>query len=337
MGQVTSLFVRKVIAEVDDSVDKIALLRLVGLDPDSPIDPSQMVSATDYYSLLERIAAVDSNVTTLPLRVGATMRCDDYGAFGLAWKSATCLQGSYERAERYACVLTSVATYELERTGKEAFMHLHRMGDRRLGMRLSNEATIASIVSISQQVSIKEFKPLAVYFKHPAPKCTEGHEAHFACPVHFSSDRDALLVSNESLQAPNHLGDESISAFFDSHLEVELSKLEVHDSIEQQIRSYVSRQLSEGVPTISDVAKHFGMSGRTLQRRLSSLGYSYQDLVDEARRQLAERLLIQTDYSLVDIAFLAGFSEQSAFTRAFKRWKGQTPRLFRINSYSNSR
>ena len=131
------------------------------------------------------------------------MRCDDYGAFGLAWKSALNLQGSYERAERYARVLTSVSTYELERAEQGAFMHLHREGDRRLGMRLSNEATIASIVSISQQISTQKFQPLAVYFKHSAPSSLTGHHAYFGCPIYFDSDRDALLVSNESLQTPN--------------------------------------------------------------------------------------------------------------------------------------
>lgn len=73
------------------------------------------------------------------------------------------------------------------------------------------------------------------------------------------------------------------------------------------------------------------MGGRTLQRRLSERGYSFQTLVDESRRQLAEQLLQQTDYSLAEVAFMTGFSEQSAFTRAFKRWAGQTPRSFRLN------
>ena len=73
------------------------------------------------------------------------------------------------------------------------------------------------------------------------------------------------------------------------------------------------------------------ISGRTLQRRLSERGYSFQTLVDESRRQLAEQLLQQTDYSLAEVAFMTGFSEQSAFTRAFKRWAGQTPRSFRLN------
>lgn len=334
MGKVSSLFVRKVLGEVDGDIDKNALLRSVGIEPNSPIDPSQMISADDYYAFLETLAAVEPNATTLPLRVGAAMRCDDYRAFGLAWKSATNLRGSYERAERYAQVLSNVSTYELEDVAQGAYMHLHRSGNRRLGMRLSNEATIASIFSISQQVSIEPFKPLAIYLKHPAPRSTRDHEAHFACPVYFDSDKDALLISSESLQAPNQLGDEGISKFFDTHLEEKLSKLEDKHSLDHRLRIHISRSLSEGVPTISDVAEHFGMSGRTLQRRLSELDYSFQTLVDESRRQLAKRLLQETNYSLAEISFMTGFSEQSAFTRAFKRWAGQTPRSFRINPYA---
>ena len=337
MGHITSLFVRKVAHEVDggvdrDGVDKHALLRSVGIDPEGPVDPSHMVPDTEYYAFLERAAAVDGNATTLPLRVGAAMRCDDYGAFGLAWKSAPDLRGSYERAERYARVLTSVSTYEVERTDDGAFMHLHREGERRLGLRLSNEATLASIVSISRQASSKDFQPIAVHFKHPAPESVADHEAFFGCTMHFASDRDALRVSNETLETPNKLGDESISRFFDTHLEADLSKLDDDGSFDRRVQIQISKALSEGVPAISDVAKHFGMSGRTLQRRLSDRGVSYQALVDEARRRLAERLLKQTDYSLAEVAFMTGFSEQSSFTRAFKRWAGQTPRSYRLAS-----
>jgi len=334
MGQITSLFVRKVLSQVDDHVDKGALLRSIGIEPDSLVDPSRMLSDSDYYAFLERLTEVDANPTTLPLRAGAAMRCDDYGAFGLAWKSATDLRGSYERAERYARLLTSVSTYEVEMAETGAYMHLHRAGERRLGLRLSNEATIASIASISRQVSTQAFIPVAVYFKHPAPTSTADHKAYFGCPVHFEADRDALLVSDDTLRTPNKLGDESISSFFDTHLEAELAKLEDDSSLEQRVRIQVSRSLSEGVPKISDVAGRLGMSGRTLQRKLSDNGYSYQTLVDEARRMLAERLLRQTDYSLGEVAFMTGFSEQSAFTRAFRRWAGQTPRSYRIDAQS---
>ncbi len=330
MGQITSLFVKKVIHEIDGPVDKCALLRSVGIDLEQPINPSEMIPSSEYYSFVERAAAADSNATTLPLRVGAAMRCDDYGAFGLAWKSATDLSGSYNRAERFARLLTSVSTYRVEWGDDGAFMHLNRSGERSLGLRLSNEATIASIAAISREVSTKTFAPMAVFFKHQAPKDSAAHERYFACPVYFGSDKDALLVSKETMQTANKLGDDSISSFFDSHLSAELSKVTDQALLDQQVRIHITHALSEGVPAMSDVAGHFGMSRRTLQRRLSALGYSYQFLVDDARRRLADHLLRRTGYSLAEVAFMTGFSEQSAFTRAFKRWQGQTPRSYRL-------
>lgn len=332
MGQISSLFIRKVVNEVDTDVDKRALLRSFGIEPDSPVEASHMVPADQYYGFLERLVAVDHQPTTLPLRAGAAMRCDDYGAFGLAWKSATNLRGSYERAVRHARVLTSVSTYEVEITNAGAYVHLHRSGERRLGMRLSNEATIASIASISREVSTEEFQPETVFFKHAAPESIADHEAYFGCPVCFESERDALLVSRDTLRTANKLGDETIVSFFDTHLEAAISELEDEQSLDRQVRNYISQSLSEGIPTISEVASQFCMSGRTLQRRLADQGYSFQNLIDESRRRLAERLLRKTDYSLAEIAFMTGFSEQSAFNRAFKRWAGHTPRSFRIKA-----
>ena len=273
---------------------------------------------------------------TCPLRVGASMRCDEYGALGLAWKSAPDLRGCYDRIERYARVMTSVSSYEVRDAEEGVYLHLHRDGERRLGLRLSNENTIASAVSISQQVSTGTFQPLAVYFKHSAPGSTEAHERHFGCPAHFGSGMDGLLVSHETIGRPNRLGDPSIAGFFDTHLEAELSKLGDEETLDQRVRIQVSRVLSEGVPKVSDIARRLGMSGRTLQRRLSDRGVSFQSLVDEARRQLAERLLRQTPYPLAEVAFLTGFSDQSAFQRAFKRWAGQTPRSFRLRAQSDA-
>lgn len=287
MRRVTSLFVRKVLGEVHESLDTEALARSVGIDADGPVDPSHMVDAADYYDLLERIAADDPEATTLPLRVGASMRCDDYGAFGLAWKSAPDLRGSFGRAERYARVLTSVATYEFETTDDGAFMHLHREGERRLGLRLSNENTIAAILSISREVSTREVRPIGVYFQHAAPSSIAGHEAYFGCPVHFASDRDALCFMPEALRVPNHLGDASISRFFDTHLNAELAKLDDESTLERRVRIRISRSLSDGVPTLSEVAAHFAMSGRTLQRRLEPF-VDVDDIADVAVAALTE-------------------------------------------------
>ena len=101
-----------------------------------------------------------------------------------------------------------------------------------------------------------------------------------------------------------------------------------------KIRRAVTDALSDGVPTLSAIAAEVGVGPRTLQRRLSAQGYSFQRIVDLARQTLAHRLLRETELCLAEIAFLTGFSEQSCFTRAFKRWAGQTPRSYRLEARS---
>jgi len=160
-------------------------------------------------------------------------------------------------------------------------------------------------------------------------------EAYFKCPVTFRADVDALVFDRETMMRPNPMADDGVYRFFESYLEEELGRRDQEDALDARIKLQVSERLSDGVPTISEIAGGLGLSGRTLQRRLSESGLSFQSLVDDSRRQLAERLLLRTEYSLAEVAFLTGFSEQSAFTRAFKRWAGRTPRTFRTEAQSH--
>ena len=329
MGTITSLFVRKVVRAAGQDIDRAAVLRSVGLDPDRQIDVAERSTDIAYYEMLETIAAQLDDAIAFPLRVGQSMQADDYGAFGLAWKTAPTLRGSLERAERYALLLTSVAGYEVRETDRGAFFRTHRSGVRRLGMRLSNEATLASVTSIIRQVSPAPFTPLEVHFQHPAPASVSAHETYFGCPVHFGSDADEILVSSVDLDRPNHLGDPAVSKFLDAHLQSELAAQTGQTSFEDVMMRKISDALSEGVPRAARIAKEMGVSERTLHRRVSQHGTSFQSVLENAQRRLAEGLLVQSEHSIAEIAFLTGFSEQSAFTRAFKRWVNDTPAAFR--------
>lgn len=330
MGQITSLFARKMVAAAGDQVDPHAHLASVGLDADAPWDPKAMIAADAYYAMLERLAE-QVDVTAFPLKVGASMRCDEYGALGLAWKAAPTLMASFSRIERYARLWTSVVEYELRSTDRGTLFILHRAGVRRLGLRLSNEATLASAVSISRQVCPVGFAPLEVHIQHRAPKTRDHHEAYFGCPVYFGAELDALLLSPQSLAQPNKLGDEGISRYLVSHLDAELSKISDETSIVTQTKDAIAQSLNEGMPKVADIARGLGLSARSLHRRLSDHGMSFQTLTEQTRRELAEGLLRDETYSLAEVAFLTGFSEQSAFTRAFKRWVGLTPASYRKN------
>ena len=101
------------------------------------------------------------------------------------------------------------------------------------------------------------------------------------------------------------------------------------DPVETLVEREISRSLSEGIPKMADVARRLAMSERTLHRRLSERSVSFKSLVRKTRRHVAENLLRNSRYPVTEVAFLTGFSEQSAFHRAFKRWSGITPAQWR--------
>lgn len=328
MGYVTSLFARKMIAAAGDVIDGAALLQGAGIDPDGPWDPKVMIPAATYYDMLERLAD-QIDATEMPVRTGASMQLDEYGALGLAFKAAPTLGASYARVERYARLWTSVVQYELRPEPRGTLFILHRPGERRLGMRLSNETTLVSAVSIARQVSPVPVKPLEVLIRHPAPNSVAAHEDWFGCPVRFGTDLDAILYSQETLAQPNILGDAGISRYLASHLDKELSEIADEAPLVKETKDAIAQALSEGAPKMADIARGLGLSARSFHRRLSEHGISFQTLTEETRRELAEGLLRDDGHSLAEIAFLTGFAEQSSFTRAFKRWVGITPASYR--------
>lgn len=328
MGYVTSLFARKVVAAAGGGIDAAATLASVGIAPEAPWDPGQMIPAERYYDMLERIAD-HIDATDLPVRTGASMRLDEYGALGLAFKAATTLGASYARVERYARLWTSVVEYELRPASGGTLFILHRAGERRLGMRLSNEATLASAVSIARQVCPVPLAPVEVLVRHPAPRSVAVHEEWFGCPVRFGADLDAILYADETLARRNILGDEGISQYLTTHLDAELSEITRAPALVTQAKAAIAQALSEGTPKMAEIARGLGLSARSFHRRLSEHGMSFQSLTEDTRRDLAEGLLRDESHSLAEIAFLTGFSEQSAFTRAFKRWVGTTPATYR--------
>ncbi|MDJ0627468.1 MAG: AraC family transcriptional regulator ligand-binding domain-containing protein [Rhodobacter sp.] len=334
MGWISVVFVHKVIDAATVNVDagvarRQVLFRSIGVDPEAPVDPKRMISDVEFFGLLERVAAGNDEGRSIPVRIGASMRCDDYGAFGLAFKSAPDLLGSYRRVERFGKVVTSIANFRVLPGNGTVRMEVIPGPDLCYGLTMTNELAVAAATALSREVAQGDFAPAAVHFTHAAPNDTSVQQAHFRCPVHYGSDRDALEVSLAAATKPNRLGDAGIAAFFDAHLDEELKGIEDPSGLSRRVLDQIGDALSEGVPTLAQVGARLGISGRTLQRRLAEVDLAYQDLVSEARRTLAKQFLRQTDYALAEIAFLTGFSDQSTFTRAFKRWTGQTPASYR--------
>ena len=123
--------------------------------------------------------------------------------------------------------------------------------------------------------------------------------------------------------------DSGLASVLERHALERLESLEIAADPMTPVRVAVREQLTDGPPKLDAVAKAVAMSGRTLQRRLREAGTSFQDLVDEERRSAARAYLGDRHLAVAEIAYLLGYSEASAFVRAFKRWTGMTPKQFR--------
>jgi len=328
--EISAIFVRKHVEQAQNLPDKAALYASVGLTAETARDPDAGISTADYFSLLETIAESEWPDLRFHMRVCAGMRCEEFGAVGLAIKSAPTLRHGFERMHRYARLYNTSSAFAVEDKGDiYCWTHRRPLPDR-LGNHLSNEAALATFLTLCREASGPGLKPVRLQFAHQPVGNTAALTEHFGIEPIFGETIDGMQFAVEDVDRANPLGDHGIWKFFSDHLESTLPPMETElDRLAAQVIDEVAGLLSGGVPQLAEVAGRLGLGPRTLQRRLSEGGRSYQELVAEARRRLARRLLRQSDYSLAEIAFLTGFSEQSAFTRAFKQREGVTPRAYR--------
>lgn len=304
--------------------DQAELLAHVGLDP-GPAAP-ELVDDEAFWDVIERI--VDDGDDALQFRYAASIDIDRYGAMGLAFKTAVDLRRALDRAVRYIALLGDTVQYEQRPDGHggAAFVLLDRPAHR-LGVRVANEAALAAMLHVCRQVvpAPSPSAPVSVSFRHGPPRSLEPAQDFFGCSLSYAAELDALHLDAAFLDTPTRLGDEALSEYLIDQLEDELTIALTERGIESRVRHVIANGLADGVPPMRVVARRLGMSERTLHRRLADDGLRYQDLVVGVREAVATALLTTTDRPLVDVAFLTGFSDQSAFQRAFKRWTGQTP------------
>lgn len=333
----SSIYSRKAIDQAPAHLDRAELFAICKLDIDAPPDLATMVAEEDYIRLLETIAQAEDGLPRAHIKLGASLRCEDLGAAGLAWKSSPTLMDGWDRAQRYIRVVAGVRALEIDRSEETTEIRFLRLTDESpMGAKLSNEATFASFTAISRQASGRHFKPLRALCGHEFVGDKSFLQDYIGCELEDCAGINAMVISNDELKLPNAVGDDAISRFFDERVEDMLAVTKIDIPMSMQVKSAIGKNLSGGVPKLSDVSNSLGMSPRTLQRKLNDEGAVFQDLVDQARRELSERLLRTTQYPLVEIAFLTGFAEQSGFTRAFKRWAGETPRSYRLGAMPNS-
>lgn len=195
------------------------------------------------------------------------------------------------------------------------------------------EYTFAALVVRTRQGMGVEWRPRAVEFAGPpgAPIQEAEFERVLGVAASHGAAGNRLRIAAADWSRPNERSDQTLFEVLDRHaamLLVQVPKPE--PSLVEGMRAAVGAELRAGTnPVLERVARRLALSGRTLQRRLDEHGLRFGELVDEVKTEQAKAYLYDRQLALCEIGFLLGFADQSAFTRAFKRWTGITPGRFR--------
>ncbi len=266
------------------------------------------------------------------IRVGQQMVIDDYGVLGLSWRTCSRVGEIYDRSERYFKLLSDTFVWQIQEAGSVSHVILNRKANRR-GMELSTEASLSATVVVLQAMSEKDIFPVQVSFKHKAPKDLTSFHIAFKCPILFNQSQYAISYKTEDLNLRTAKADASINRYLLQQVDEKTKGIKIPGSkFVRDVEELITDALPTGIPSIHHISELMAMSNRTLTRRLSDAGVTYRDLVKKLQEKISKELLKDSTQSIGEIAFLTGFSEQSAFNRAFKKWTGSTPSAFRKNN-----
>ncbi len=281
-------------------------------------------------TVLWRLAAEATNSPHIGLLVASQMQPGALHALGSALLASTSLADSFQRLDRYSRLVSNAGRWIVAEQGQQVFARLEVVEQ---GVQVADEAVdafLAAAVRIGRLMTLDRYRPLQVHLVRTAPARPAVYREHFGCPVQFDAACNGLLIDLESWHAPVRGANPAVAQATERIARDYLARFD-RERIGHRARSELLRQLPAGEPSLAELAATLQLSARSLQRRLGDEGLSYKQLLDETRRELAMAYLGQSRHSLTEIAFLLGFSDQSNFNRAFRRWTGQSPRQFRTH------
>lgn len=303
------------------------LLQAAQLTLDDLTDQDSRIPAEAYHAMIEAgFRAVGD--TSLLLRHILDTKLETMSIVGQIVHASTSFPHSLAQLNRYTKLMADVTIPD----GRDRFELLHDKGDVWL---VDNNPTTRGFLTVEASFArfISEFRrsapeypfELALDVTYQPPPHADRYAELFRVPVRFATQRNALKINPIWLDVPFDGGKDYVFGVFTKHADDLLEKLATADTIRAAVETRILPLMHEGTISMDEVARDLGMSRQTLYRRLKGEGVTFADVHDELRQSMAIDYLSARKVSVGEAAYLLGFSEASAFVRAFKRWTGASP------------
>lgn len=309
-------------------LDIEAVLAASGCDPVPLEDPDGRIPHETAIAVW-REAVERSADDAFGIHAAEQVRPGAFDVLDYAVRSSATLGEGLQRLVRYQRILHNAAVVQLSIDNDTVRLTHTLPGELANLPRHTAEFIVSAWIVVGRQATGVDFDPEEVSFRHPAPANLTEHRRLFRAPVRFNSTANGLVLARDLLDLALVRSDPGLCAVLERHMDEMLDRVPQTTSFSARVRQLVAKDLSTTTPTAATTARKLCMSRRTLQRLLHTEGTSFTDLVDGLRRELAARYLCEPAIAIAEVAFLLGFSEASAFHRAFKRWEGTTPAAYR--------
>jgi AraC-like DNA-binding protein len=250
------------------------------------------------------------------------------GALGHAWLASSTLRRGLERLQRYWQLLGQRTAITLREDADGLAVVLRNPRSDPVIAAATTDMDFSVLVDMCRMNAGRDFNPVQVRLIRPAPADTAPYETFYGAPVRFGSSERAIVIPRAAVDVPLATANRQIAGLLDRVMAEDLARLDRSDVV-ARCRARLHRRLASGEVTATQVASDLAMSRRTLHRKLAEAGTTWQQLVDATRRDMALRMIEDPRRTIGEITFELGFSQQSAFARAFRRWAGTSPTQYR--------
>jgi AraC-like DNA-binding protein len=290
------------------------------------------------YIALMRAAKELCDDPALALHYGAQIDLSEFSVLGLLFNAAESVVEGFSQVNRYGSLVMDVDV-----PGSDRARFVRRAGKLwAVDMRIDpnafpelTEATFARFIAMTRR-SPHGHGVLQVHVTHPAPAHAAEYDRVFHAPTTFGAGWNAMQVDEAWLGRSAGRGTTYVFGIFHDHAEALLKQLEETKTTSGQVRNLLLPVLHRGRVTIKDIAARMGVSRQTLYRRLRTEETTFEQVLDSVRRELALDYLAARKVSVNETAYLLGFGSPGAFSRAFKRWTGTTPRALSTKAVRKS-
>src|SRR5262245_29947867 len=308
--------------------DPDQILRKFEIDRSAFSEPEGFIPSSIFAGVLEAAAQATAD-DCFGLHLGENYNPRNIGPLVYVVLNSPTIRVGIENFERYLQVYNEAAKWFFTSEGSRGYIRylLTDLGTRSL--RHSNEHGVTIAFNMLRMMVGSHWAPKEVQFAHEAPKQTSEHLRIFNAPVSFGCKTNAIVIDRQFVEREVPAADRRLYQILKRYLDQVLSEMPREDSLLASVRRATAETMRDGNLKLARVAKQMAMSARTLQRQLKERGVDFKQLTDETRRRFAINYLKERKNTLTEVAFLLGYSELSAFNRAFKRWTGSTPLEYR--------